>query len=211
VKPLFATAAAIGLAYGWFALEWPKGWLRAIWKTLPVALLAAAAHFGGAPQLLVLALVFAAVGDGFLAFEGQRYFLAGLAAFLICHLAYAFVFSAGQNPQWSAGVAFFAGTAAIFGVTIAAYRHLRPALGPMRLPVGVYCGVIAAMAVAAWSRGPEPVLLAGVGLFMASDLVLAMATFRLAPHSPWRQASERLIWFAYLAAQLLITGAFLFG
>ncbi len=66
------------------------------------------------------------------------------------------------------------------------------------------------MAIAAWSRGPDPMLVSGVALFMASDLALAVAKFRLAMQSPWRQAFERFVWFAYLAAQLLIAGSFLF-
>jgi uncharacterized membrane protein YhhN len=101
---------------------------------------------------------------------------------------------------------FLAGTALIFAVALGAFRCLRPFLGPMRIPVALYSGVIAAMAVAGLSRGPDPALVGGVALFMASDLALAIRTFRLSPESLWRPAFDRFVWFSYLASQLLIVG-----
>lgn len=204
---LLVAAAAVGVSYGWFALDRRKTAARALWKMAPAALMAVAAWMAGAPLLLPAALLFALAGDGFLAFDGQRPFLTGLGSFLACHLCYAALFLSGQDPVWSAGPAFLVGTAAIFAIALGAFRYLRPVLGPMRIPVALYTGVIAAMAVAGLSRGPDLVLICGVMLFMASDLTLGIATFRLAPDSDWRPAFERFVWYSYLASQLLIVVA----
>jgi uncharacterized membrane protein YhhN len=204
---LLAGAALAGVGYGLLALDRDKSIARAIWKMIPAALLAVAAWYAGAPALLTIGLLLAMAGDGFLAFDGQRPFLAGLASFLVCHLCYAGLFLSEQDPAWTSGPVFLAGTALIFAVALGAFRYLRPALAEMRIPVALYSGVIAAMAVAGLSRGPDPALVGGVALFMASDLALAIRTFRLTPESGWRPAFDRFVWFSYLASQLLIVGA----
>lgn len=189
----------------------PVSLRRALAKTLPVALLAFAAFAGGEAHMLTIALALSALGDWMLAFKGERYFLAGLSAFLGAHLGYCALFFAGQDAAWSGGLVFFAGTVFVFALAIGVYRRLRPHLGSMRWPVAAYCAVIAAMAVAAWARGPDPLLLAGVALFLASDIVLAFETFVLEEHAPQRRWSGQVIWYAYFAGQVLILAAFLFN
>lgn len=206
---LLTLAVAAGLLYGVLFLHRPQGHLRAVAKTAPLALLAAAAAESEHSVLLVAAFALSALGDLFLAYRGERAFIAGLVAFLLAHLAYCVLFAAGQDAAWSAGPLFLAGTVVIFAFALGLYRRLRPHLGSMRIPVAVYCGVIAAMAVAALSRGPDPVLLAGVALFMASDAILAFETFIFEEVSKHRRWSAPAIWFAYLAGQALIAWDFL--
>lgn len=207
---LFAVAVAWGVAYGLLAPRLAMGLSRAAAKTVPVALMALAAWLAGLPPMLAVALALSAAGDWFLAFEGRRAFLAGLVAFAAAHLAYAALFAAGQDEAWTAGPVFLAGAILVFAYSLGMFHRLRPHLGAMRIPAAVYCGFIAAMAVAAWSRGPEPVLLAGVALFLASDTILAFEAFVFAPGSKNRRWSAPAVWFAYLAAQTLILAAFLF-
>lgn len=201
-------ALAAGAAYGLF-LNRPEGLLRALAKTLPLALLAVAAWTEGGPWLLVLAFVFSAGGDLALAFRGERFFLAGLTAFLIAHLAYSRLFFLEQDEAWSSGLTILGGAVIVIGLAAGVYQRLRPGLGTMKLPVAVYSGVIAAMAVAALARGPDALLLPGVALFLASDIALAFETFRAdaAAVSPrWRAP---FIWYAYFIGQALIGAAYL--
>ena len=211
MNTLFIIAVLAGGAY------WPTfgfravSLARAIAKTVPVATLAGAAFLGQEAWLLIAALALSALGDWMLAFKGERFFLAGLASFLTAHLAYCALFFAGQDPVWSASPTFFAGMVVIFALTLGVYRRLLPSLGPMRWPVAAYCGVIAAMAIAAWSRGLDPLLLPGVALFLLSDIVLAFETFVLDEDAPSRRWTGPLIWIAYFAGQALIASAFLFN
>jgi len=206
---LFALAIIAGIFYGAVLLRRPQGHLRAAAKIAPIVLLAVTAAEAEQSVLLVVALAFSALGDLFLAYRGERAFMSGLGAFLVAHLAYCALFAAGQDAAWSAGPLFLAGTVVVFAFALGMYRRLQPHLGAMRFPVAVYCGVIAAMAVAALSRGPDPVLLAGVALFMAADALLAFETFVFAEASAHRRWSAPAIWFAYLASQALIAWSFL--
>ena len=206
---LLAVAAFLGIVYWLVFLGRDESRLRATAKTLPIALLAITSWWVGGAHFLTLALALSAVGDWMLAFRGERAFLAGLVAFLLAHLVYCILFFAGQDPGWTQGPWFLAGTVLIFALALGVFRRLRDRLGTMKIPVAIYSGVIAAMAVAALSRGPDPVLLAGAALFMASDLVLSQEVFTLAPDSRMRRYTSPFIWLSYLAAQVLITAAFL--
>lgn len=204
-------AMTIAFVWGLGFLARPASLPRALVKTIPVALLAAAAFLGDGPSFLVAAFALGAMGDWFLAFEGKRAFLAGVAAFLVSHLVYAALFFAGQNEAWTGGPVFLGATLALFALSAAIYRRLLPHLGDLEIPVAFYCAAILAMAVAALSRGPDPVLLSGVALFMASDTVLAFEKFAPATADGVRLAIRRFVWFSYAAAQGLIFSAFLFG
>ena len=161
--------------------------------------------------LLVAGFALSALGDWCLAFKGEKYFLAGLVSFLLAHLAYARMFFLGQNAQWASGPLFLAGAVIVFAISIGVFRRLRDRLGPMKWPVAVYTGVIAAMVVAALARGPDPVLLAGVALFMASDIVLAHQTFPASSATQEPRWRSWFIWYAYFIGQALIGAAYLFA
>ena len=208
---LYSAAIAWGTAYGLFFLARKRDHWRAAAKTIAVTLLAATALLSDQPVLLVLALALSALGDFFLAYEGEANFLAGLVSFLLAQIAYCTLFFAGQSPLWSGSIGFFAGTIAIFAFALAMFRQLRRHLGKMRLPVTLYTGILSAMAVAALSRGPDPLLLSGVTLLLASDAVLAYERFVFETHSPHRRWSGPVIWFTYLIGQALVLATFLFG
>lgn len=207
----FWAAIAAGTAYGLLIIKRPTGHARAFAKTVPVALLAVSAWLSGNPVLLVVALAFCALGDLFLAYVGERAFLAGLVAFLLGHIVYSVLFFDGQDQGWSASMPFFAGTVAIFAFALGVFRALRPKLGDLRLPVMVYTGILSAMAVAALSRGPDPLLLSGVVLLMASDAVLAFEKFAFDTNSPNKSWSGPFIWFSYFFGQALVVLAFAAG
>ncbi|GIL02523.1 MAG: hypothetical protein BroJett030_24220 [Alphaproteobacteria bacterium] len=208
MNPLYWAAVAAGLLYGALVAR-PPSPVRALVKTLPVALLAAAAWLAETPAFLVAALVLSALGDFCLAFRGERFFLAGLAAFLLAHLAYVRLFFAEQDPLWTAGPAFLAATVAVVALAVGVFRLLRPRLGALRWPVAAYTGAIAAMAIAALARGPDPLLLAGVALFFASDMALAFETFPADGKAAAPRWRGHFIWYAYFCGQALIAAAFL--
>lgn len=208
MNSVYVAAVLCGLCYGFF-LERGQGVGRAVAKTVPLVLLAIAAWLMDAPWLLVAGFALSAVGDWCLAFAGEKFFLAGLVSFLAAHLAYARLFFLGQDPGWSAGPYFLAGAVIVFAVALGVFRRLRGRLGPMKWPVAIYTAVIATMAVAALSRGPDPVLLAGAALFMASDIALAFETFPPTENARAHRWRGWFIWYAYFIGQALIGAAYL--
>lgn len=126
---------------------------------------------------LLVALAFGLLGDVFLLGGSAARFQAGLAAFLVGHLAYLVCFAVLglDRPAWAwvgAGLA---------GVALVAARGVLPATYrtdglPLALPVAVYMLVISAMLVVAWATGD---LLVGLGatVFVASDATLAVNRF----------------------------------
>jgi uncharacterized membrane protein YhhN len=205
---VYGAAVLFGLAYGIF-LEREQSLTRAVAKTLPLALLAIAAWLMDAPWLLVAGFALSALGDWCLAFAGEKFFLAGLILFLVAHLAYARLFFLGQDPVWSAGPTFLAGAVIVFAIALGVFRRLRDRLGAMKWPVAVYTAIIAVMAVSALARGPDPVLLAGVVLFMASDSALAFETFPPTEGAKTPRWRSWFIWYAYFIGQALIGAAYL--
>jgi uncharacterized membrane protein YhhN len=127
-------------------------------------------------RLTAAGLALSALGDVQLE---RGLFLPGLLAFLSAHVAYVAAFlAADRRPAIGRALPFVA-----WGVT--AYLLLRPGLGPMALPVGVYVAVICAMmwrAAARLGSPGSPALAALLGLagavaFGASDTLIAFDRF----------------------------------
>ena len=127
---------------------------------------------------LLAALACSLAGDAFLMFED--WFIPGLVAFLLAHLAYIALFRRGQ--PWFARRGALLATLAIGG---AMYTFLWQGGLPaaLRGPVAAYVLVIALMAAQAWGRASvlrEPAALqvaVGTGFFMLSDALLATSRF----------------------------------
>jgi uncharacterized membrane protein YhhN len=127
-------------------------------------------------------LILSLGGDVALMFESSRAFLAGLALFLLAHVAYAVTFTAhnGFHPG------DLASGGALLALAVAVYLYLRPGLGKMKGPVIGYVVIICLMvnrAVSAFFGAaftPTQAWLITVGavLFWLSDLVLAVNRFR---------------------------------
>lgn len=149
---------------------------------------------------LLTALLFSLAGDVFLLFPG--YFVPGLVAFLLAHLAYIALFR--KDAPWfpSRG-----GLCATLGVGILIYAFLWQGGLPaaLRIPVAAYVVVIALMAAQAIGRAtvlrdrPAVAVALGAGFFMLSDSLLA--THRFVAPLP---LSQLWVLGSYYAAQLLI-------
>jgi uncharacterized membrane protein YhhN len=162
---------------------------RARFVAKPLASLAFIVAGAGAPPLVVAGLVLGAIGDVALLFE--RGFIAGLAAFLLGHLAYAVAFPP-VVPPWIV-------PPAVGGVI--ALVWLWPHLGSMKVPVIAYVAAIVAMVAGALATG-NVVLKLGAVAFFASDLSVARDKF---VHKAWTNRAWGLP--AYYAGQLLIAWA----
>ncbi len=166
-------ALLVGIGRGIRPLE---VWAKALASASFVALGAASWSAGHPVATCFLAgLVLAAAGD--LLLLGDRTFDAGLAAFLLGHLAYVAAFWWALPPwRWPAVPAVIIAAAAV-----AVARWLWPALGRRRLPVAAYIVVISFMvwgALAVAARGLLPSMVAaGATLFYLSDLAVARHRF----------------------------------
>lgn len=193
-------------------LHRPANFKRATVKTLGVGLLCLLAWMNGGPWLLVVALGLGAAGDYFLAFDGERAFLAGLGSFLAAHLAYIALFAsnAGLVPLFHNGSIWRLALLALVLIhgLIMARLLIRAVPGDLKLPVMVYIIAIIAMVAAALAWTPL-IVVAGAFLFAFSDTVLAVERFLLVAASNHRKWTAPAVWITYYAAQLIIALAYL--
>lgn len=152
-----------------------------------------------------------AVGDALLLGHRRGWFLAGLVAFLLGHLAYVAGLALLVPPgRWLEAAGAYAALAIAAGLAGLAWLWPRlgaGARGSMRGPVIVYVAAIVAMvvgAIAAYRAGALPApqgtwLAAGAALFLISDLAVARDRFVT-------RAFANRLWGlpAYYAGQLLI-------
>jgi uncharacterized membrane protein YhhN len=204
---LSAVAAILYL----FLTRRPSSFRRTAVKTASTALLGVLVLVEGGPLLLAAALFLSALGDLFLAEEGERTFLAGLGSFLLAHLVYVVLFGmAGGGAAALAAEPWRIAAAALVAIFAAGmFRRLRPALpGDMVVPVAVYVVAILAMGLAALTL-PSIAVIAGAVLFIASDAILAAGRFLIPAGSPRQAIVAPAVWSLYYAAQVSITLGFL--
>jgi uncharacterized membrane protein YhhN len=193
---IFWAAAVVALAY----LMLPRPYPGDVALKTSMCVLLAVAAFRGKLNLFALALLFSAAGDAFLAYDGQRLFVPGLASFLVTHVLYAVVFvlaTQGTAPPKSAGRKVTLTVIPTFAIAYSAV--LWPNLGALAIPVVLYIAAIVVMAMLSLRvRAIEvPV---GAVLFMASDSLISLEKFLW--HAAW---VGPLVWITYALAQLLIT------
>lgn len=193
---LAASLALIYLVAG--AAKDRPGPIASIAKFASVAGLALIAVAQDAPLPVTLGLAFGAIGDLCLTRHGERAFLAGMAAFAIGHLLYAFWMFTPENAMrilWALPVAMLA---------LSAERWLLPRTGALSRAVRAYVWIIALMAATAMTLSPGHWLaMAGALLFVLSDLALALRLFVARDRAQQRLLSLSL-WPAYWGGQALI-------
>ena len=223
VSGAWVAAGWAGVGYGVFltvtALRSPPGAeLTGQWTIQPafkasMALLlafAAAAHpIVRERRWLMPALVFSAAGDALLAIPWWTpSFMLGLGAFLLAHLGFLGALvplaraSARSRPRLVAVAAICVACAALL-------VWFWPRLGRegLTIPVTVYIVVLGAMVCAALlARLPTIWTAVGAVCFAGSDAMIGIGRFVLG-----NEALAVPIWWAYAAAQILITAGFFFG
>ncbi|SPH16770.1 hypothetical protein DEA8626_00281 [Defluviimonas aquaemixtae] len=194
--------AALAALYGVrFAGAAPSASKSAV-KTAATAALAASGLPLGAPWMVVAGLALGALGDFFLSRPGNQAFMAGMAAFAAGHLAYAGAFLAVGADALPVLPALL-----LLALALSTEVWLAPHTGALRWPVRGYVVVITLMAYTALSISADVsgavIAIAGAGLFILSDLLLALETFVVAAPDT-RRGLARLLWPAYWGGQLLI-------
>lgn len=128
-------------------------------------------------HLFLLSLIFALMGDVFLLFEGELFFLMGLGAFFFMQLGYGFTFykdAKGKRAPW-----FIITLLLVFASII--LFILWPHVQPLRPFIIVYMASILAMVSLAFGRGKssKSFLLVSIGalFFIVSDSLLALNKF----------------------------------
>ncbi|GCC30915.1 hypothetical protein chiPu_0009369 [Chiloscyllium punctatum] len=193
----------------WLPTSSPS-WFSALIKCLPifclwVFLLAHGINFLGTrsnARKILAGLIFSALGDAFLIWQEQGYFVHGLLMFAITHILYTSAFGMKPlNPEPGCGVVVICGIS---------YCLLYPYLsGPFTYLVAVYIALIGFMgwrAIAGvqlfndlWTWTKLCACLGAV-LFMVSDLTIAVNKFCFpVPYS------RAIIMATYYAAQMLIS------
>lgn len=178
----FVVAMAAAVAVLLYASKTGRKWLERIAKPIAALVFLAAALACGALStawgtMLFAGLAMAAAGDVLLLSEDRRFFLGGLVAFLLGHLAYAVAFAVrGVDATWMACAAPL-----LVLALVPIFRWLWPHVERrMRGPVIAYVAVISIMvALAAGTHGHSPdhrVLLGSVA-FYASDFAVARQRF----------------------------------
>ena len=199
VSGFFSTLAA---AAGWIELHRIFKPLTMVCALLMVLVRARTTELTSArfELMLAAALMFSLLGDVALMFSG--YFIEGLVAFLLAHLAYIALFR--QGVSWFAHRKALAVTLAI-GLAMYVFLWVGGLPRELRLPVAAYVLVIALMAAQALGRASvlkdrrSMWVGAGACFFMASDALLA--TNRFVTPLP---LSQLWVLGTYYAAQILI-------
>lgn len=205
---LYASLAS-ALLYGAFFCNSSPSVPRVVLKVAATALLTLWAYQAGAPLLIVAALGFSTLGDGFLGASEEKFLLPGMAAFFIAHAAYIPLF--WEHAAESRDIIILLVQLA---VTISGALFLRSMMPwiekGMRLPVMAYTIIILVMANGALRLDPALWLAtAGALAFAASDTILSLELFRLKPDAPSRPYTARAVWFLYYGGQAAIAWSFI--
>lgn len=169
---------------------------------LAVACLAGAAG-SGYGRTVLLALGLSWLGDVLLLSKRSRGFLAGIGAFLLAHLVFAFAFARLPLLQ----PALLAGAVGVGVGGVAVLAWLWPQLrGPYRIAVSAYVAAIVAMVVcaigASTAAGDMRLAVAALA-FAASDVAVARNRF-VAPGFVNRAWGQPLYYLAQLAFALSV-------
>ncbi len=150
--------------------------------------------------LFILALIFAMLGDIFLMFKTEEFFLIGLGCFLVMQILYTVTFLRDKSSDMQKNILK---SVPVIVVSVAVIGLLWQGLGSMQIPVAIYTAAISFMVISAIIRNSSvrwymPVV-AGVILFMASDAGIALDKF-----GTQFIGAEYFIISTYMIAQYLI-------
>lgn len=205
IGELMTTVGLAGLLWG----EWKgESGVRAFSKSLAsLGFIVAAIGFGALDsrygQIVLLGLVLGAIGDICLLGKQKQYFMAGLVSFLLGHVAYVVAFA---SLDISAPHTFIAAVAMAAVMAFVA-NWVFPHAPDMRVPIGIYMLVIAAMcavAIGAGGAGAPWMIPVGAIMFAASDIAVVRDRF-VTPSFVNRLWGLPL----YYAAQLIIAWSIL--
>lgn len=147
---------------------------------------------------LIAALVFSMLGDIFLIPHEERWFIPGLASFLVAHVMYIVAFwKVQESGLWQGiGVVVMVTALLAVGPTLLSYSKKQSPVLPFA--VGAYMLVIAGMLIAAFGTGVWLAIIGAV-LFCGSDMTIGFTAFvQPIPHQ------RMIIITSYHAAQIAL-------
>jgi uncharacterized membrane protein YhhN len=196
-------AALAAAALDWIAVARRSKRAEYVFKPLTLTLLIAAAVAYRRPPPLdaratftIAALVLCLAGDIFLMLPGDL-FVAGLASFLLAHVAYVLAFTAAPPPspalfppESRPMTAWLVGGAVVLAVIVPLFLRIRAGIvrqgrGELVVPVGLYVLAIGAMVASAiatialpeWTTGASALAIIGAALFLVSDAMIGWTRF----------------------------------
>ena len=181
---LFAALESLALRKKWLRVEYAAKpavmIILFVWLTTSIGLT-------GAPLWFGLGIILSLAGDVLLMLSLERFFLFGLIAFLLAHIAYVIGFNI-PLPDFSLWGIIFAVTISLGGARI--IRRVLDSLAAkgqprMRTPIIIYSVVISIMLLSAmmklmditWGAGAALLVSGGAFLFYLSDIILAWNKF----------------------------------
>ncbi|MDE3235552.1 MAG: lysoplasmalogenase [Bacteroidota bacterium] len=137
--------------------------------------------------LVFFALVAAWVGDILLLNSGTIFFLLGMLAFATMHILFIITFYRFQKIRLSKGQEAFIAAVIMGIVAFQVFRHIKPELGALEVPVIIYMAIISITMIVASNLlssnarkfTARTYFVPGAALFVVSDTILALQMFLL--------------------------------
>lgn len=136
-------------------------------------------------RIILIGLFAAFIGDLFLIFNGPYFFIGGMLAFIVTHIAYTSFFLKSNKVLFKKATEFVIAAVLVTIVAVKLLDFLKPYLGDMIWPVKIYMAAIAVMTASAANLLSNNLLkviastffVPGAVLFVLSDAVLASNHF----------------------------------
>ena len=151
------------------------------------------------------------IGDLFLLSESRKTSFTGFSFFFLGHILFSLAFIQGLPLPPSLSIELFAGILLFTGMIIVLLMKIRVEDATLYFPVTAYFVVLGAMGFSAYYRFISipgffsGLTMAGVLLFIASDIILSYSMLRRLVHS------QAIVMSSYIAAQVLIVAGMLAG
>lgn len=189
--------------------------LRAFYKVSATGLLSLLAYRQGglSAQFLGPALALGTIGDGFLAWSGDKNFLKGLTSFLVAHLFYIALFwriGGGLDAFWAEKWHQYIAGGMLLLAPIMNLILMPNVSRTLQTPVAAYSAVILVMVLSVLTLNNETII-TGATLFALSDAILSTEEFVMPKQSIFRAWMQYSVWILYYSGQSLITWGFLRG
>jgi uncharacterized membrane protein YhhN len=156
--------------------------------------------------IMAIGFGFSALGDYFLDFPKEKYFLAGLIAFFAAHIAFAVYLWPHMVPLSAFTPIEWGLTLGLTGLTLWFFIWIRPSLDKeLVVPVAAYSIIITVMGIAALTTTLHSLFVpVGAALFIASDVVLSIDKFKQDVTFPGPVKAGQINWILYASGQILL-------
>ena len=157
-------------------------------------------------KLLGSALIFSSVGDIFLALRNGDYFAFGLLSFLVAHLFFITLWLRNWSKPMQTNTAQKLLLTVLIAFLVVMLWWLLPVPNDLSIPVTIYMCVLTIMVItAALANFKTAWIISGASLFMLSDSLIALSTFK---NVVGGTLAGFLIWSTYYLAEYFIALGF---